>query len=133
MSDLAYLKSLLEDATEKFPDITSKRMFGCDGFFAAGNIFALVWKEGRIGLKLPDEKLESELRQKPGAAPWSPGGKMKMASWVLVPDSFHDDIEQLAHWTQQAYSLAQAAGAKKAPAKKTPTKKTQTKKTSAKN
>ena len=41
--NLAELKSKVENATKGFSKLTStsKKMFGCDGYFANGNIFSL--------------------------------------------------------------------------------------------
>ncbi len=36
------LRSCLESLTAPLPRVTSRRMFGCDAFLAAGPIFALV-------------------------------------------------------------------------------------------
>lgn len=111
-ADTSALKSLLDAATARLSGVVPKRLFGCDGYFTDGNIFALVWKEGRIGIKLPDEKAEAELRGIAGAGPWRPGGKMSMSHWVLVPPRFHDEPAALAAWTRKAHALAVAAGPK---------------------
>lgn len=91
-------------------------MFGCDAVFADGRIFGLVWKEGRIGLKMTESALYQQLYQLPEAAPWVAGDRI-MSHWLLVPMSFHDDLDQLTFWAQQAYRQALAAGVS-APARK---------------
>ncbi len=93
-------------------------MFGCEALFANANIYALVWKDGRIGLKIPDEKLNAQLMSLPGSDPWSPGGKMSMRRWILVPESFHDDLDALAPWVKRAHALALEAEPAKKPASK---------------
>lgn len=80
-------------------------MFGCDAVFAEGRIFGLVWKEGRIGLKMPDPALYKQLHQLPGAAPWVAGDRT-MSHWLLVPPSFHDDTQELAVWVAHAHKQA---------------------------
>jgi hypothetical protein len=45
-------------------------MFGCHVLWADGNVFALVWKHGRIGVKLPEENLYEKLMSSLGAEPW---------------------------------------------------------------
>ena len=86
------------------PRVTTRRMFGCDAFLAGGAIFAMVWREGRIGLRLPDELLP-ELRALPGADPWR-HRDMVVRQWVLVPESFHDDPDGLAPWVRKAHAAA---------------------------
>ena len=81
-------------------------MFGCnclftDGKSFEGKIFALVWKEGRIALKLPLSA--GELLRQRGARPWTIGRK-KMGAWVLLPESFHDDAELLRQWALRAHA-----------------------------
>jgi len=106
----AELRSLLEDASDGLAEVTQRRMFGCDAFFAAGNIYGLIWKTGRIGLKLPDAQLYADLMSQDGADPWTAGMKT-MADWILVPERFHRDPGVLRHWTEQAHRLALVAAA----------------------
>jgi TfoX/Sxy family transcriptional regulator of competence genes len=101
---LLELRSRLDDLTSGLPQTSVRRMFGCDAFLAGGAIFAMVWREGRIGLRLPDDLLP-ELRALPGADPW-PHRDMVVRQWVLVPESFHDDSDGLAHWVRKAHAAA---------------------------
>ena len=125
-----HLASMVEEVSAGLPAVSRARMFGCDAFWANGNIYSLIWKDGRIGVKLTDPAAYSELMGQPGAGPWSPGGKVKMAGWVLVPESFHDDEDTLREWVRKAHGYAisappkvkgggkKPAGVKAAPAKK---------------
>ena len=107
MSDLnGFLLELLEEAAMPLPGVTRKKMFGCEALFADGTIFAMVWKEGRLAVKLPDG-LEEALAL-PGADPWAPGGK-KMGAWALLPETFHDDAAAIAHWVRRAHASALVA------------------------
>ena len=101
---LLELRSRLDDLTAGFPQVTVRRMFGCDAYLAGGAIFAMVWREGRIGLRLPDDLLP-ELRALPGADPWR-HRDMVVRQWVLVPESFHDDPDGLALWVRKAHGAA---------------------------
>lgn len=113
---LHYLKTLIEDAAAPLPMVHARRMFGCDTLFADGNIFALVWKDGRLGLRLSDAALYEALMALPGAEPWAVAdGHKPMSHWVLVPEAFHDDPPALAAWTARAHALAMAAPRKPKP------------------
>ena len=101
---LLELRSRLDDVTAGLADVTVRRMFGCDAFLAGGAIFAMVWREGRIGLRLPDDHL-ADLRTLPGADPWR-HRDMVVRQWVLVPESFHDDADGLASWVRKAHAAA---------------------------
>ena len=105
---LLELRSRLDDLTTGLPQVTVRRMFGCDAFLASGAIFAMVWREGRIGLRLPDEFL-AELRALPGADAWR-HRDMVVRQWVLVPESFHDDADGLAPWVHKAHAAALERG-----------------------
>ena len=98
------LESILDLATKDLPKVTSKKMFGCHATWADGNVFALIWKEGRIGVKLPDEKAYASLLALTGAMPWK-AGTMQMAHWVLVPKQFHDRPAEIKKWTKMAHGM----------------------------
>ena len=121
---LLELRSRLDQAAGGLPDVTVRRMFGCDAFLARGAIFAMVWREGRIGLRLPDEMLP-ELRSVPGADPWR-HRDMVVRQWVLVPEAFHDDGDRLAPWVRKAHAAALARGpaSAKVPRRRSPARRT---------
>lgn len=110
-----HLLELVEDASRDLPGVSPRRMFGCDALFAYGNIYALIWKDGRIGLKLPEPSAFEELMAMPGAVPWTPG-RSAMSHWVLVPEDFHDQPERLVPWVRRAHALAAKAPSKMAKA-----------------
>jgi len=159
MSFTSELSDLFAETVSRLPSVVKKRMFGCDAFFRSGQIFGLIWKTGRLGVRLPDEAQFKQLMAYDGSEPWQvydkPGAK-PMAHWVLVPEAFHDDTADLAQWIGVAYQLAapnavtvqfakkpsaakpankavaKKASAKKASAKKAVAKKAGTKKPGAK-
>ena len=102
---LTFLQTLLDDAASELPFVKPKRMFGCYCLFAKNEIFAAVWKSGRINIKLPDAKRYQALLALDGSEPWKIG-KVTMSHWILVPESFHDDTSELNNWFQEAYRLA---------------------------
>lgn len=108
-----FLVELVEASTPGLKDISMRRMFGCDAFFAGEQIFALLWKTGRIGVKLTDADAYARLLAEPGAEPWQIGEKV-MSRWVLVPEEMHDDVEALAPWVRMAHGYARGAKAAKA-------------------
>lgn len=115
---IAELEDLLNSAASGLTKVTSKKMFGCHALWAGENVFALVWKHGRIGVKLPGEGEYESLMNLSGAEPWK-AGPMKMAHWVLVPEYFHTKPADLKKWVSKAHSLC--IGIEKKP-KSTPKK-----------
>jgi TfoX/Sxy family transcriptional regulator of competence genes len=101
---VAKLEETLNDAVSGLKKTSSKKMFGCHAVWVNENVFTLVWKTGRIGVKLPDEKAYAALMTKEGAAPWTAGPK-QMAHWVLVPETYHIKLSELKKWTSKAYEL----------------------------
>jgi TfoX/Sxy family transcriptional regulator of competence genes len=96
------LERALDKATKDLTQVIRKKMFGCHALWANDNVFALVWKHGRIGVKLPDEKYYKTLLEKAGAEPWK-AGTMQMAHWILVPETYHKKAAELKKWTARAY------------------------------
>ncbi len=102
---LVVLEGVVNEVVEGLPKTKTKRMFGCHGLFANDAVFGLVWKEGRIGVRLPEEKTFESLMKLKGSAPWK-AGKMTMSHWVLVPPSMHKKKSDLAKWMKVAHTLA---------------------------
>lgn len=101
------LTKLVGKIAMKLPRVDQKKLFGCNGFFANGAMFALIWKTGRIGVKLKDAAAYGELRGTKGSDPWNAGPK-EMANWVLVPASYREGTKALTRWVERAYRLAGA-------------------------
>ena len=118
------LETLLNEAAGGLGKVVAKKMFGCHGLFANESIFALVWKEGRIGVRLPDAPTFAALMSLKGAAPWK-AGPMTMSHWVLVPAHMHADdgsLEALSSWVVKAHGLAMSLPKEKKAAGKAATK-----------
>lgn len=124
------LEESLNSAAKSLPSVTSKKMFGCYALWVNDNVFALVWKQGRIGFKLPDDSKYNDLMSLEGAEPWK-AGPMKMAHWVLVPKNLHSKPAEIKKWATTAHKLCSVLektskakpNAKKKVAKKTSAKK----------
>lgn len=115
-SVIADLEMRLDAAAKTLAFVDGKKMFGCHALWAKGNVFAMVWKEGRIAVKLPDEKDYARLIALKGSGPWKAGPKV-FAHWVLVPAELAEDKPGLRRWVARAHELA-LAGDAPAPKKK---------------
>jgi hypothetical protein len=115
--ELTRLKAAWDGALAGLENVHPKRLFGCDAWFAGGNIFALVWKEGRLGLRLSDPELYAEAMGLPGAEAWvMDEGPVK--HWVLLPQAWHEQTPTLRFWGRKAHALAQARPEKPAVTRK---------------
>jgi TfoX/Sxy family transcriptional regulator of competence genes len=106
-TNIAELEKRLDAAAAGMSRVTSRKMFGCYALWANDNVFALVWKHGRIGVKLPDAAVHGELMSLKGSEPWK-AGPMTMSHWVLVPESFHGGAPELKRWLTKAHQLCGA-------------------------
>lgn len=121
--ELTALGKLVDEAAEGLAEVSARKMFGCHALFARDNVFALVWKEGRIGVRLPEPAPFESLMGQAGSAPWK-AGAMTMSHWVLVPPQLHEETVELKRWIATAHGIALAAPPKaKGSAKKTAAKK----------
>ena len=118
MSEIrGHLKELVEQSALKLPAVSHRKMFGCDARFSRGQIFSLIWKTGRVAVRLPEVKAYADALGLAGAQTWSVAAKLNpMAHWVLLPEGYNDDEEEVEAWVKRAHLLARApvkAGAKK--------------------
>ncbi len=102
------LNAKLEASTVGLTGISRKRVFGRNTFFVDGKLFALVWREGRIGLKLPDASTHAELAAVPGVTPWVAWGR-PMNGWLLVPAAMHQASAELAGWVKRSSEAVRVA------------------------
>src|ERR1700677_1123166 len=102
---LARLKAVFDGALAGLEGVEPKKLFGADAYFVNGNIFALVFKEGRLGLRLTEERSRDELMALPGADPWIVGDQAARF-WVLLPLGLHSRPARLKDWARQAWRQA---------------------------
>ena len=114
MSSLnAHLKSLVAELSAELPEVTERRMFGSDGFFANLNIYSLVW-DGRVLLKFSDPARFQVAMALEGSGLFDPMGAGKtMSGWVAMPEEMADDVDALRPWVEEAHKLAMRAPPKK--------------------
>ena len=105
---ISKLEETLNSVASDLPKVTSNKMFGCHALFANGNVFALVWKHGRLGVKLTDESDFEKLMAKEGAEPWK-AGPMKMSHWVLFPEKMNSNQKAISPWVKLAHEQALSA------------------------
>ena len=102
------LNARLEAATTGLGGVARKRVFARNTFFVDGKLFALVWREGRIGVKLPEPDGYAELQAHAGALPWIAWGR-PMVGWLLVPTEMHSDEAALSKWVRRACEAVRLA------------------------
>ncbi len=110
----AHLKELVAELSAELPEVTQRRMFGSDAFFANSNIYSIVW-DGRILLRFPIEARFVAAEALEGSGMFDPMGTGKtMRGWVAMPETMNDDVEALQPWLEEAHRMAMSV----VPAKK---------------
>jgi TfoX/Sxy family transcriptional regulator of competence genes len=107
-SPIAELESQLNKTAQGLSKLSAKKMFGCHALFANENVFGLVWKHGRIGVKLTNAKDFEKLMALDGAEPWK-AGPMTMSHWILVPEAVAASAAKLKPWVHLAHAQALTA------------------------
>lgn len=110
---IEHLQDLVQEALDGCAGITRKRMLVSQGWMVGGKTFALVNREGRIVVRFDDPAVQDELLALDGAAGWQFGKKPPMRSWLLLPESLHDDSAAVAFWLRRAWAQPAPAGKKK--------------------
>ena len=100
------LRRALEDAVLGWPEVDTKKMFGCPSFMAAGKLFAFVVTKGIVLTSLSEDEREG-VRAEFETQPFTPGGS-HVKSWVLVPMTSADEIDALLPWIEASYEGALA-------------------------
>jgi hypothetical protein len=95
----------LNKSAAQLSKLSTKKMFDCHALFANENVFSLVWKHGRIGVKLTSTKHFEKLMALDGAEPWK-AGSMTMGHWILVPEAL---AAKLTPWVRLAHAQALSA------------------------
>jgi TfoX/Sxy family transcriptional regulator of competence genes len=121
---LEHLREAVQAAVEPWPGVGRKKMLVSIGWTRHDRVFALVSRQGRIVVRLPDEAARRELSALEGTAPWQFGTRAPPRDWLLLPESMHDDEALLRSWLRRAWELGgepQASGACR-PARPRPTR-----------
>jgi len=100
-----YLFDIITEEMAAYPDVTVGKFFGLDVLRVRGETFAMIWKEGRVGVKILNEEINKKLVATENASYWVTSGKT-MAQWVLAPYDYNEDILSLRKWLVLAYNDA---------------------------
>jgi hypothetical protein len=103
------IQAYVEEHVLHWPGITKRKIFGHQGYFIDGRLFAFIGDRGVV-LKPPaDEK--AAVRALDGADGWSPdpGANLTKTNWVEVPCHDEDAVELLLPYLAHAMSFIRTA------------------------
>ena len=115
---LEFLREQVAEAVAGLAGVGRKKMLVSLGWAVKDRTFALVSRQGRVVVRLPDELAEQELLGIEGAAAWKFGTRAPPRGWVLLPEAMHEDAEALRAWLRRAWELNARAVPVKAAKKK---------------
>lgn len=96
------LRAVLDGAVAGLPGVAARPLFGQEGYFLQGTLFALVFRDGRVGLRGLDASSRRNLLAQPGAeARGMPGPRAP--AWVLLPTAWHERPDELRRWMKTAW------------------------------
>ncbi len=103
------IQAYVEEHLLHWPGVAKRKIFGHDGYYIEGRLFAFVGDRG-IVLKPPaDEK--AALRAFDGADGWSPdpGADRSKGNWIEIPCDDEDAVENLLPYLAHAMTFIRTA------------------------
>jgi hypothetical protein len=109
MTVQAATQAYVEDHVLQWPGVTKRKIFGHDGYYVDGRLFAFVGASGLV-LKPPEEEREA-IRAFDGARGWSPDSNAdkENSNWVEVPCPDEESVERLLPHLAHAMTFVRTA------------------------
>jgi TfoX/Sxy family transcriptional regulator of competence genes len=109
---LEYLRENVQQVVQHLDGVGRRKMLVSIGWTVKDRVFALVSRQGRIVVRLPDDDAQRELLRLDGAGPWHYGTRAPPRGWLQLPESMHDDTSALKTWLERAWQLGRDSQAK---------------------
>lgn len=95
-----------DDLFAPFGKIVVRRMFGGEGLFRDGLMFAIVHEE-RLYFKTSEESRQSFIAEGTGPLFYRfKNAEGVLTSYYELPDRLYDDPDELAEWARAAFAVA---------------------------
>jgi hypothetical protein len=98
------MKRLLEQEILHWPQVSSKKMFGCPGYQAGDKLFAFLVTDGVVLTQLDEAERESLFRQYPST--FFQAGEKIIRSWARVFIDEERELKQLLPYLRRSYETA---------------------------
>lgn len=108
MADIWFTDYVLEQLAS-FSGVTARRMFGGQGLFKGGLMFALI-ADGELYFKVDDSNRPDfeAIKSQPFVYEKKEGKTATMSYWY-VPEEIIEDVDALKNWAAKAYAVAVSA------------------------
>lgn len=105
MADIWFTDYVLEQL-ELFGGVTARRMFGGQGLFKGGLMFALI-ADGELFFKVDDSNRPDfeTIKSQPFTYEKKEGKSASLSYWY-VPEEIIEDPDELKEWASKAYAVA---------------------------
>jgi TfoX/Sxy family transcriptional regulator of competence genes len=103
-----HLQELVQSAADELKGVERRRVLASDGWFTNDKLFALVSRQARIVVRLPDEAAAEELLALEGSGHWRIKNRPPFKDWLLLPESMHDDSDAVTTWVTRAWTVARS-------------------------
>ncbi len=103
------IQAYVEEHLLHWPGVAKRKIFGHDGYYVEGRLFAFIGERGIVLKPLANEK--AALRAFDGAAVWSPdpGADRSKGNWIEVPCADEDAVERLLPYLAHAMTFIRTA------------------------
>lgn len=103
------MQAAVEDHLLQWPGVTKRKIFGHDGYYVDGRLFAFIGERG-IVVKPPAEEREALLARN-GASGWSPDPRKDVtkANWIEAPCADEETVEALLPFLARAMTFIRTA------------------------
>ena len=105
------MQAYVEDALERLPELTVRRMFGGAGIYSEDTMFGIL-HAGRVYLKTSPATLNAFLER--GSGPFRPRRGSVLKSYYEVPADVLDDVDELLAWSRRALEAARSTPSRSA-------------------
>lgn len=98
------MRRLLEQEILHWPEVSSKKLFGCPGYQAGGKLFAFLVTDGVVLTQLDESEREALFGQYP--ATFFQAGEKIMRTWARVFIDEEKEVKQLLPYLRRSYETA---------------------------
>ena len=98
------MRAAFEALVMAWPDVSTRKMFGCPSYRAQGHLFAVILTGSLVLTQLPPE-VRQALPPELGATAFTAGPRTVL-KWAQIPVSRPADLEPLLSFTELSYRTA---------------------------
>jgi len=103
-AETKHLRTAFEDTVLRWPEVSTKKMFGCPCYQVRGKLFAFLVTGGIVITRLPDRGRKALSQVVPTGS--FRAGKKTVARWVTLRVKATKDLDRLMPFVKKSYRSA---------------------------